>query len=72
MERYLASTQPSDLNQEEIQHLCKEIFNRQISKPIKDLKVLQLTRPFQPEYYQSESGWDILIFNTMMVFILFE
>lgn len=72
MERYLASTQPSDLNQEEIQHLCKEIFNRQISKPIKDLKVLQLTRPSQPEYYQSESGWDILVFNNMIVFIQFE
>lgn len=72
MEQYLASTQATDINQEEIQTLCKEIFNRQIKKPIKDIKVLQLTRPFQPEYYQSESGWDILVFNTMIIFILFE
>lgn len=72
MEKYLATTTPTDMNQEEVQLLCQEIFNRQIRKPIKDLKVLQLTRPFQPEYYQSESGWDILIFNDLIVFIQFE
>lgn len=72
MEHYLAAAHITDVNQEEVQLLCEEIFHRQCRKPIVDLKVLQLTKPFQPEYYQSESGWDVLVFNQLLIFIKFE
>lgn len=68
MEKYIPFATPTDMNEEEIKLLCQEIFHRHIRRELKDLKVLKLNQPMQPEYYESESGWHILVFQQLMVF----
>lgn len=72
MERYLASTTRTDVNEECIKLLAEEIFNRQIPRPLVDFHVLDLTAPHQPEYFESESGYHILVFQQLMIFMRFE
>lgn len=68
MEKYLPIATRTDINEEEVQILCNEIFHRHITHPITDLKVLQLVEQMSPEYRESETGYHILAIKDLLIF----